>query len=596
MVRFKGHVEDRDYHALDLTLLRRIWPFVRPYRWAFLLCLLSLFLSFGLEALRPELLKQAIDGPVAATRQGAAPDHEALWRLGAWFLGASLLTMALGYAFTWTTTLNAQRVIRDLRSKVFRHLQSLSPRYFDGQPAGKLVTRVTTDIENLNELIATGVLQTAFDLIKICGILPLLFFLEPRLAWLVLASLPVMITVSLVFRRFARDAFRRVRGEQARLNGFAAEAVGGVVTTRAFGQEDLVQGHFEELNERTRRSWLHTVLHFSLFFAVVELVIHLTQLALLWTGGEMILAAEISAGEFIQIWLYLRYITEPIKQLGEKYNVLQSSFAAAERVFQILDTAPEPQQADDAQPSPRGPAHLKVEDLHYSYRPGTPVLRGVDLELGPGQTLAIVGPTGAGKTTLLSMLSRMQDPDRGRILLDGVDLRALRLDELRRRVGVVAQDVFLLKGSILENIRLFDETISPAAVEQALRAVGAWDLVQARPDGLDFELEERGGGLSQGERQLLSFARALAHDPDLLVLDEATASIDSALEQRLQQALQVLLAERSCILVAHRLSTVRDADQILVMEQGQIRERGNHQELLARGGSYAAMLRAASQS
>ena len=593
MVRFRGHEEEHEYHALDLTLLTRIWPFARPYRRAFVLCLVTLLISFGLEALRPYLLKLVIDGPVEQALQGQPVDHGAVWTLGTWFLVSTLLSIGIGYVYTWVSTLNAQRVIRDVRGELYRHLLQLSPRYFDKMPSGRLVTRVTTDVENLNELIATGVLQTLFDLLKIVGLLTLMFAVNWQLALFTLASIPVVLGASLLFRKYARNSFREVRGDQARLNGFAAEAVGGVTATRIFGRQATVQNHFDELNEKTKASWLKTVFHFSLFFSIVDMVIHFTQAGLLYVGGNAILSGTISVGVFAQFWIYLGMITEPIKQLGEKYNVLQSAFASSERIFQILDRPIDPVSPAEPRPTAGGPAELRGEGLRFRYRDDAPVLNGIDFVVPAGETVAIVGPTGAGKTTVLSMLSRMQDPDEGRILMDGVDLRELDLTELRRRIAVVPQDVFLFAGTILDNVRLFDEEIPESRVRDALETVGALEFVLAREGGLHAPVEERGATFSQGEKQLLSFARALAHDPDILILDEATASIDTASEVRIQDALRHLTLERTCVVVAHRLSTVRDADRILVMRAGEIVEHGTHDELLAAHGLYAEMLQRA---
>jgi ATP-binding cassette subfamily B protein len=589
MVQFRGHEEERDYHEMDWTLLRRIWPFVRPYKLAFLFCLGSLLVSFGLEALRPYLLKLVLDGPVEQALSGKSVDEDAVWTLGAVFLFSTVLSVGIGYFYTWTTTLNAQRIIRDVRGHLYRHLLRLSPRYFDRNPAGKLVTRVTSDVENLNELISTGVLQTLFDLLKIVGLLSLMFVIQWQLALFTLGTIPVVLGASLLFRKFARDSFRRVRGHQARLNGFAAEAVGGVTATRVFGQEGTVQAHFDELNEKTKSSWLRTVFHFALFFSIVDMVIHLMQVGLLWFGGNAILDGTMTWGVFVQFWIYLAMVTEPIKQLGEKYNVLQSAFASSERIFQILDQPIDPVPAENPRQTTRGPAALRCENLHFAYTDKTPVLRDVSFEVPAGKTIAIVGPTGAGKSTVLSMLSRLQDPDSGRVSIDGVDLRELDIVGLRQRIAVVPQDVYLFAGTILENVRLFDESISEEQVAKALAAVGAREFVEEKLGGLDAEVKERGATFSQGEKQLLSFARALATGPDVLILDEATASIDTESELRIQRALRELLRDRTCVVVAHRLSTVRHADEILVMRDGEIVERGTHDSLLAANGLYRDM-------
>jgi ABC-type multidrug transport system fused ATPase/permease subunit len=497
---------------------------------------------------------------------------------------------ALGYAYAMLTTRTGQAVIRDVRAALFAHLLVLDPGFFERNPAGKLVTRVTSDVENLNELIATGVLQSLFDLLKIGGVLAVLFLVDPGLAWFTVLSTPFVIVISLVFRKYARDAYRSVRARLAKQNAFTAEAIGGVRTTRLFEREPWVDQTYAELNESTRQAWGRTVLQFALFFSLVDLAIHCTQVGLVWIGGTRILAGVLSVGVFVQFWLYFGKISEPIRELGEKYNVLQSAFASAERIFKILDTEPRVIDAPGARKSPRGPARLALAGVGFAYVPGRPVLRDVDLVVAPGQTVALVGPTGAGKSTVLSLLSRLRDPDAGRVTLDGVDLRELTLESLRARIAVVPQDVFLFTGTIRDNVRLFDESIDDARVQQAIEAVGAQTLVARLEGGLDAHVDERGATFSQGERQLLSFARALAFDPDVLVLDEATANVDSENEARIQRALRVLLRDRTAVVVAHRLSTVRDAHRIVVLKQGRVAESGTHAELMAHAGVYRRMV------
>ncbi len=593
--RYRGDDDEPPKQQWDLRLLQRLWPFVRPYRRAFLSCLGMLILAFSLEALRPYLLRCVVDGPVAEVFAGGAWDQQTLYFLGAAFLLSTGLSVFLGYLFLVWSTRNGQWVVRDVRNHLFSHLLRLSPRYFDHHAAGKLTTRVTADVENLNELISTGVMTTLFDLLKVLGLLAIMFCVHAKLALFTLLALPFLLLISLWFRRFARASFAEVRRRLAIHNGFAAEAIGGVRATRIFGQEASVQAQFDDLNQDTNQAWQQTVAQFSWFFAAVDVGVNLTQAGMLYMGGSMILQEELSIGVFLQFWLYFAMMTAPIKEIGEKYNVLQSAFASCERIFQILDQEPAPlapalAKESESMDSPRGAAELSMQAVDFAYNRDKPVLRDVSFKLPAGQTMALVGPTGAGKTTVLSLVSRLQDPDAGQILLDGVDLRELDPVEFRRRIAVVPQEVFLFHGSILDNVRLFDTGISEQRVIQALQDVGAWDFVQQRPQGLHAHVEERGATFSQGEKQLLAFARALCTDPDLLVLDEATASIDSESEAKIQRALQPLLSNRTCLVVAHRLSTVRHADQILVMQDGAILEQGRHQELLAQKGLYAQML------
>jgi ATP-binding cassette subfamily B protein len=575
---------------MRLSFLLALWPYVRPYRRAYAGCLVILLISFGVELLGPLLVRSAIDGPLSDATAGRTGDRGLLLWLSLGYLGVAIAGTWLGYAYGLLTAWNGQRVVRDVRRQLFAHLLHLSPRFFDRNPAGKLTTRVTTDVENLNELISTGVLQTLFDLLKIFGVLIVLFLLDVRLALFTLLCAPVVIALSLLFRHHASSAYRQVRGRLASQNAFTAEAVGGIRATRAFDQQAAVQRRYAQLNGTTADAWRNAVFHFSLFFSLVDLAIRYTQIGMLGLGGLSILDNSMSAGEFVQFWLYFTLLTTPIKQLGEKYNVLQAAFASTERIVQILTEPVFPPSTPRGAISARNRAQVSFEAIDFSYVPGTPVLEDISFTAEPGQTVAIVGPTGAGKTTLVSLVSRLQDPLSGRILLDGTDLRDLDVTSVRRRVGVVTQDVFLFTGTILDNIRLFDTAIGEEKVWHNLELVGAADFVRRLPAGLLAQVEERGSTFSQGERQLLSFARALVAEPDLLVLDEATAAIDSESEERLQRALDRAIAEHTALVVAHRLSTVRDADLILVMDRGRIVERGRHRELVSLGGIYARMV------
>src|SRR5690606_2240126 len=377
----------------------------------FAAALAILLVSFAVELVGPHLLRLAIDGPLTAATRGDDVDTTSLWALGLGYLAALLAGAGLGYVYAMTTTRTGQAVIRDVRAALFAHLLALDPGFFDRNPAGKLVTRVTSDVENLNELIATGVLQSLFDLLKFVGVLAVLFWVDPGLASFTILATPVVLVVSLVFRKHARDAYRVVRGRLARLNAFTAEAIGGVRTTRLFEREAWVDRTYGELNEATRAAWGRTVVQFALFFACVDFAIHCTQVGLLWFGGREILAGTLSVGVFTQFWLYFGKVTDPIKELGEKYNVLQSAFASAERIFKILDTETRVADRPGARPSPRGPARIEFENVSFGYLPGRPVLHDVSFTVAPGETVALVGPTGAGKSTVLALLSRLRDPD-----------------------------------------------------------------------------------------------------------------------------------------------------------------------------------------
>lgn len=587
--------DDLPAARFQLSFIKELWPFVRPYKRGFFACLLILFLSFGLELLGPWLMKLAIDGPMTDATAAENDRLSMLWWYGGGFIVVTLGGAMLGYIYGLLTAWNGQRVIRDVRSRLFSHVMSTGLSFHERNSAGKLTTRITSDVENLNELISTGVLQSVFDLLKIFGVLAVLFFLDFDLALFTLATTPIVVVLSVIFRKKAQEAYRAVRSRLALQNAFATELIGGIRTTRAYGREDAIAARYAERNQATTDSWKDTVQHFSVFFSLIDLALRATTVGLLWFGGKAVLGGEMLPGEFIQFWLYFAMLSGPIRELGEKYNVLQAAFASCERIFQLLAEPLFPPARKDGQAavaSPKlGVAKITFENVIFAYGKGPTVLDGISFTAERGQTIAIVGPTGAGKTTLLSLVSRLREVRSGSVKVDDVDVRDLDISQLRRRIAFVAQDLFLFTGTVIDNVRLFDPKVSEERVWQALETVGAADFVRALPDGLQSPVAERGATFSQGERQLISFARALVVEPDVLVLDEATASIDSESEERLQHALETALRGRTALVVAHRLSTVRNADLILVLNGGKISERGTHEELVRLGGHYANMTR-----
>ncbi|MCE9594690.1 MAG: ABC transporter ATP-binding protein/permease [Planctomycetes bacterium] len=590
--------------SFDGSLFKRLIAEARPHARLFVGAYAVLLGLFLLELAGPWILRGAIDGPVTqalALRERHADAFESkgfvreLWIWASLYVGCALATLIFRYLEVAHITRTGQAVIADLRARLFRHIQSLDLAWFDKRPTGQLVTRVTSDVENLSEMVTTGLCTLAFDVVKVVVAVAILFFLHWKLALLVSISLPVLIGVSLFFRGGARDAHRLVRARLARTNGYLQEVLSGIRVVQVFRREERVSGRFASLLARYLEANMRTIFLFALALPALDFVVNAIQGATVWTGGIEILGQRMSYGLFLQFWFYVKLLTNPLQELGERYNVLQSAFASAERVFGVIDTkptllpsAPNVARANAAPPEPfRG--HVRFENVSFSYVEGVEVLSDVTFEIPPGATVAVVGATGAGKSTLVNLLLRFYEPTSGRITVDGIDLREWDLGVLRRRFGLVLQEDFLFAGTVRENLVMGRDEIDDEVLAEALEASRAERVVASLSGGLDSPVAERGATLSTGERQLLAIARALAGRPELVILDEATASVDSTTEARIEEAQQSLLSERSALVIAHRLSTVRRADQILVMHRGRIRERGRHQELLRQRGIYARL-------
>lgn len=578
----KGLKLDREHRLL-------LWGYVRPHLRLFLASFFALVTLFAIDLTLPWIVKHIVDGPVTLFEKTGVfePDQLLPWLLG--FTGLLGLQGFTNYKNVVWTSMAGQAVVRDLRVSLFRHTLHLSPDFFDRIQTGRLVTRISSDCENLSELFTTGAVATLADALKVVGFLVAMLFISPALALVVLAAAPFLVLFTLGFQHRARVEYRKVRGRISRLTGFFAEAIQGLRVTRLFGQEDKIGKGYDAINLDVRKAWMMTIALFSLYFSLIDFGTYGTQAAILWRAGFSISLGELSYGDFIQFWLYFGLMVGPLRSLGEKYNILQSAFASAERIFQILDEKPSLPEAENAIQPSRGPAAIRFDHVDFEYNPGVPVLRDVSFEIPAGSRAAVVGPTGAGKTTLIALLARFRDPQGGKIFVGDHELRDFDLRAHRRRIGIVLQDVFLFAANMLENVRLWEKSIGETRVLESLESVQALDLVE-KTGGLEAIVEERGATLSQGERQLLAFARALVHDPDILVLDEATANIDTQTEQRIQSAMEVLMRGRTTVVIAHRLSTVREADTILVMDQGRVVEQGKHDELLAAGGLYASLI------
>ncbi len=515
----------------------------------------------------------------------AADLRGVLW-VGLLFFGLLLASFGLGYAEYYLLELTGQQIMQDIRLQLFSRMQSQGLRFFDRQPVGRLVTRVTNDIENLNEMFKSVIITIFKDVFILAGILAVLLYLNWRLALLCFALIPFIFGITFLFSTLAREAFRELRATIAKINAFLQERLSGMRIIQLFVAERFQMEAFGQINLENYLAGMKQIRVFAVFMPLMELFAAFAVALLIWRGGGKVIGEELTLGALVAFLSYIQMFFKPIRDISEKYNIMQSAMASTERILEFMDLREEMPE-NQSRPAAKGfEGRIRFQDVSFAYDPGRPVLKEVSFEVRPGEMVAVVGPTGSGKTTLVNLIERFYDPERGSVTLDGADLRDWPQAELHRRVGTCMQDVFLFAGSLTDNLALGREGLEERSIEAAVRAANAWPLIQRLPRGLSEEIGEGGATLSAGERQLLSFARALAAEPQVLILDEATSSVDPETELLIQQAISRIVSRRTTLVVAHRLSTIRHADRILVMHRGRIREQGTHEELLALRGIY----------
>jgi len=589
------HEEEALGKAYDSRLMRRLLQYLKPYRWRVILALALVAVVTPLELAPPAIFQKAIDNNFVPAMDHKMPESSA-WTGIIWLSLLYLAVLAFDFLAQYIQIRIMQRVgqqtMYDMRREIFGHMQRLPMSYFDRNPVGRLVTRVTTDVDALNDLFAAGVVTMINDFFLLAVMAALLFKLDRRLAFDTLLVLPGILVVTLIFRHYVRDANRRIRTAIARINAFLQEYISGMSVVQLFNRESKAMDEFSKRNRDNMLAWRDAILAYALFYPAVEFLSFATIALIYWSGGNRILHGALTLGVLTEFTMYAQRFFRPIQDLSEKFNILQSAMAASERIFKLLDEPVTIQSDPHAVPLDQPRGEIEFRNVWFSYRnvqePADEdwVLRDVSFRVEPGQTFAIVGHTGAGKTTLISLLLRFYDIQRGQILLDGKDIRAINLQDLRRQFGIVLQDPFLFTGTIETNVRLGTQNIENATVERAIEEVGLGEFIRSLDNGTATSVNERGSTLSVGQRQLINFARALAHDPRFLILDEATSSVDTKTELQIREALSRLLSGRTALVIAHRLSTIQHADCILVFHKGRLREQGAHQELLAQRGIY----------
>ena len=572
--------EEKLGKAYDSKLMKRLLGYIKPYKNYVIFAIILNIVVAALGPVRPLLTKIAIDDYIAKS------DYNGLMLIALALSGSLLLQAVIQYFLTYYTQYLGQKVLLDLRTQIFNHIQKLSLKFFDKTPIGRLVTRATNDVEALGELFSSGIVMVFSDVFIIIWILVFMFFMDVSLSLVTLSVLPVLIYGTFLFRRKARESYRDVRLHLARLNSYMQEHVTGMSVVQIFNKEKDELKKFSSINKDYRTANIKSVFYYAVFFPSVELLSSIAVGLIIWYGGGEVVQGMISIGVLFAFIQFTEMFFRPIRDLSEKYNIMQTAMASSERIFKLLDDDIMVKNPEKPIPLPNVRGQVDFKNVWFAYNDEDYVLKDISFSINPGETVAIVGHTGAGKTSIINILTRFYDINKGSILLDGINIEKLDKRELRKYVSMVLQDVFLFSGNIESNINLNNHGIDKGTILEATAAVGADKFIDTLPDKYDEEVKERGATLSVGQKQLISFARALAYDPQILILDEATSSVDTETEQLIQRAIERLLVGRTAIVIAHRLSTIQCADKIIVLHKGEIRETGNHQELLARQGIY----------
>ena len=567
----------------DSSLIRQLVPYIKPYLKQAALAIFCLLVASLCMLSRPKLIQVGIDDYIA---QG---DLTGLRFITGIFISILLIGFFARYAQMYLMEWIGQRIMLDLRERIFSHLQHLSLTFFNRNPVGYLMTRVTSDVQALNELFTSGLVAIFGDIVTLIGIFILLFIMNWKLAAIIMIVLPLLFMATIIFKQKVRISFRMIRTRIAKINANMQENIAGMTIVQLFNRQKKNYAHFENLNRDHLEAFLNTIFYFAIFYPLIEVIQALTTALIIWYGGMNIIQQQLSFGELVAFLQYAIMFYRPINDLSEKFNILQQAMAASERIFKLLDNEFEEGYATNGKHNRTIKGKIDFSEVWFAYKKEEWVLRDVSFSIEPGEKIAIVGATGAGKSTIINLLGRFYNVQKGHINIDGRHINDYSLVELRRQTGIVLQDVFLFAGSIIDNIRLGDTSISDETVYQAARDVSADSFINDLPGKYNHVLQERGTTLSVGQRQLLAFARALAFNPAILVLDEATSSVDTETEILIQKALKRLMANRTSIIIAHRISTIQDVDKIIVMHKGKIREMGSHAQLLAAGDIYSRL-------